>query len=369
MSLREILERTQLFADSIEQREEDQIIHPYYGFNVTKTELEPVDQIQAFIAAKRIQEHNEESGEKVSFFHAFIAGGFDALHEDSERRVTAVFEKKEKKEFAKKELFLRIMKKLGIRGQVLTTRDLWSNPEYWRCLEEIFNQGLFTQESLIEDVTQFVYKGLSREEVLRRLEKKVKIKDLPRQIFGLTSALIDRIGDWPADIIYTPAEVAEALYLSRKEGVNLKIGPSRERTYDKYISKWMDILHLRQPTAMNSTRFSPKTVTPYIDKRSDKIRIFFGDKAPEIEGRISITPDEEYIYTMDDTCGSVLNPVVEKMIYCIEVARATGRVPVTIEEVELTDGEDIIRLLKGKVSTKVLKTELPRLCESLLTTL
>lgn len=362
-----VLACSEIYSDSILHSGDLSFSNAYYGFNVTKSEKEPIDQIQAFLAAKRVsQECKEKYGKDISFF-PFIAGAFEVLHKKNADEMYATLFEKEQKENSKRVVFNRILDRFGLEGKTIVTRDLWQDPSYWDQLKYLFENNFFTKEGLIDDVSLFVYKDKSRKELESILSNKIKVKDVPQDILGVDSSLLKMIGDWPADIIYTPAEVAEALYFKKNMGVGLKIGPSKERAYDKYISLFMDVLHLKQPTAMNSQRLAPITVTPYIDKKSDKVRIFFGDSSGEIAERIKDISPEEYIWTIDDTCGSILNPFVEKTIYCVESARAMDKVPLVIDSRPMFCGSDVVNYLNRGGSVKKLKNVLPAIAEEYLT--
>lgn len=361
--LQSIINKTGIYADSVETPVSAQrVINSYYGFNVTKIEREPLDQIHAFLVARRIQDHNIQMyGDRGQFF-PFIAGAFEALHQKNLPKVHESLERNGKKDQYKKGLFERIMTRLGIQGQVFLTQDFWLQQEYWACFQSLFESEMFSKEALIEDVLRTVYKDLKREDALPMIAGKIKLRDLPRELILVNHELLEQIGDWPADILYTPAEVAESSFLRRTRGVNLKIGPSKERTYDKYIAQFMDILHLKQPTSLSSRRLSPVTVTPYIAKKGNHIRLFFEDSLEDIEAKVHPLVPEQYAFTIDDLCGAVLNPFVEKMVFVVEAADAMGKTPLIIGGVEMFSGIDVINYITNGGDVNVLKKVLPELC-------
>jgi hypothetical protein len=118
-----------------------------------------------------------------------------------------------------------------------------------------------------------------------------------------------------------------------------------ETVYDKYILRFMDIVHLRQPTDLKSTRLRPIGVTPYIDKNSrpQKLRVFFDDTPQTIRARISQLNFEEYIYSWSERTGETLNPILDKCVLAIEAARLMGMAPSKIGSISFDNGMDLIR--------------------------
>ena len=258
------------------------------------------------------------------------------------------------------------MKVYNIRGSVYLTQDLWKDKTYWEVFDGLFEKGQFTKRGLIEDTLKFYD---SKEQLM----SVSKVNDIPPDVISLTPELRTKIGDWPAAIIYTPAEVSEALFFNREKHVNLKLGHVEERVYDKYICPFMDVVHLRQPSDLASKRLQPKTVTPYIDKRRKvpQIRVFFDDTLDSISKRIKNIEPEEYIFAIDtslkDNIGEILNPFVEKAIYCVEAARCLGKTPVNVFGATLSEGNDVIDCMyQGKFTVASLARELPLLLESFL---
>lgn len=354
-------------TDYILNHSKGKVINAYYGFNVSKIDKEPIDQIQAFIAAKRIQDYNKQLYGKEGMFFPFIAGAFEVMNLDDINSIIPTFNEKSCKESIKKALFEKIMDKYQINGQAFVTSDLWKEKAYWEYFYELLDTKTFTEEGLIKDTAQHVYKDLNLQEIKQILEKKIRFKDLPSSIANFNPNLIAKIGEIPASILYTPAEVAEAVYFCKKENANLKIGPVAERSYDKYIKNYMDIIHLNQPTALNSQRLQPITVTPYIAKPTkNKIRIFFDDNASSIQERLRDIKPEEYVFTMDKCLGKVFNPFLEKAVYAIESANCMEKTPVKINGFNFYSGIDVLEYAKKGGKIRVLKDYLPDLCEQYL---
>src|SRR3712207_1302597 len=95
--LRDVLQKSGLFVEGTETYSRTLPLNSYYGFNVTKTEREPIDQIHGFIAAKRIQERNRESGNPGGFY-PFVAGIFEVLNATSTDEVRRIVEDNRRKE-------------------------------------------------------------------------------------------------------------------------------------------------------------------------------------------------------------------------------------------------------------------------------
>lgn len=364
--IRKVLESSGLFVEGTEVLTRSKVANCYYGFNVTKTDREPVDQIHAFFAAKRIQERNLNLFGEEGEFTAFIAGVFEVLNATNLTELQGILQTNIAKDSYKKALFQRIMNAYNIRGNVYLTQDLWKDNAYWGIFDGLFKKGQFTKRGLIEDTLKFYD---SKEQLM----SVSKIDDIPADVISLTRELRKKIGDWPAAIIYTPAEVSEALFFNQQKHINVKLGHVEERVYDKYICPFMDVVHLRQPSDFASKRLQPKTVTPYIDKRRKvpQIRVFFDDTLDSISERIKDIEPEEYIFTIDtsskDNVGEILNPFIEKAIYCVEAARCLGRAPVNVLGATLSEGSDVIECVyQGKFTVTSLARELPCLLESFL---
>ncbi|MBI1293673.1 hypothetical protein GC175_01795 [bacterium] len=355
--IRQALNMSGLFIEGTEVFTQAHVVQSYYGFNVTKTEREPIDQVHGLLAAKRIQKANIHRFGEPGVFIAFIAGVFEILNAQTPKHLNRILKKNTAKDQAKYRLFQSLMNAYDINSDILLTPDLWQNAEYWEIFAGLFESGRYTEDQLIDDTM----KWYSSAEQLNSL---CKVRDLPESVVKIPSSLLNLIGHWPAAIIYTPAEVAEAIYLAEVKGVNCKIGHVDERVYDKYIMELMDTVHLRQPVDLRSRYLDPITVTPYIEKhkKNKELRIYFDDTPGEIEERIEDIGAEDYIFTLDPTRGEVLNPFVEKVLYAIEAAYAMNVAPVNVDGTLLESGMDLIRALQNKdIEIQYLKQALPEL--------
>lgn len=355
--LRDALASTAIFMEGTEEFSSSLPVNTYYGYNVTKSNREPIDQIHGFIAAACIEERNRQFG-KTGTFYPFVAGVFEVLNTTNEEQIRKIIEVNTEKERKKKSLFERIGTHLNIPIKVLLTNDLWGDEDYWTHFLEVIETfgSQFSERSLRKD-TLIWYRG--REDELNQVNK---LRNIAPGLMTIPEKLMRKIGDWPAAILYTPIEVTEALYLNRKKAVSCKIGHMDETVYDKYILPFMDIIHLRQPTDLQSSRLKPIGVTPYIDKdsRPQKLRIYFDDTPQSIRDRISNTKLEEYIFSWSERTGEVLNPLLDKCVLAIEVARLTGKTPVKIGTASLERGSDLISLVYNEdIKMRTIVEEFP----------
>lgn len=357
MRLEDVLGRTDLYLESIEQRTaSDTTINAYYGFNVSATEREPIDQVSAFIAAKRIQEHNYSNFRERGKFIQFVAGVFEVLNQprDAVEDCLRVNDEKDRK---KSQLFSRICKVYDLDAQIVLARDVWSEPAYWHHFQGLLSGGLLDYELLLGNALNFVTRST--------IDNAALVRDLDGRAFNLPEDVARIIGNWPASLVYAPVEISEAAYFSSK-GINLKIGPARERTYDRYVQSFMDILHLKQSVDMGSDMFLPRTVSPYREQRSrtdriPEIRIFFDDSMEDVKGKVLSVPNSHYVYTMDDVAGVVMNPLVEKAIYAVESARSMGLKAPSIGRKTFHNGADVSEFAKSRREFDILKDALPEL--------
>lgn len=100
--IREALASSELFVEGTEYFTKNKPVNSYYGFNVTKTEREPLDQIHAFFAAKRIQEQNEKRYGTSGNFHPFVAGIFEVLNAKNPPEAQKIVDVNSKKDAKKK---------------------------------------------------------------------------------------------------------------------------------------------------------------------------------------------------------------------------------------------------------------------------
>lgn len=353
--LRDALESSGLFMEGTEHFVLEPSFNSYYGFNVTKTAREPVDQIHGFIAAKRIQSHRQDLGFPCGSFFPFVAGIFEALNTKSVSELAALISTNRMKEDAKKTLFESILTEYQMEGAVLLTHDLWGDAQYWDILASMLKSGRYSKKSLTNDTLKW-YKSEAE------INEYQTIGELAPQLMSIPAPLLNTIESWPAPLLYTPIEVAEALFLKEFRGVKCKIGHMEEKVYDKYILPQMDVVHLRQPADLKSTRIKPRTVTPYIDKerRDPKLRVFWDDTDESLHTTLEQGSIEEYTLTLDPGVGEVLNPILDKLVLAVESARCMNLVPVRIAGQNIYDGSELImRVAQREVSIQELAKDFP----------
>ncbi len=366
---REILLPSGLFLEGTEFFTRDRLVNSYYGYNVSKMDREPIDQLHGFWAAKRVQEYNSERFGETGYFFPFIAGVFEVMNATNRNGVKRVIEENTVKERKKRGLFQGALNKYGIQGEVLVTEDLLKDEKYWIHFDALLKDPKFSEENLIADTLHFYHGNM--DELNKVLKFEELLNEMPRDMINIQTPLLHKIGNWRSAILYVPAEITESVYLQKERGVNLKIGHADERIYDKYITSLMDVAHLKQPVNLESSRLEPDVVTPYIEmhRRRNKIRIFFNDSEQDIREKIKSLPVEEYDFTIYRDVGErakeaseVLNPFLEKTIFAVESARCLGRTPVNVSGYKVTNGLDVVELYRnGKISIRDLHTQLPTL--------
>lgn len=363
MTLRSYLNQSALLLEGVENVTQNSIVNVYYGFNVSKTDQEPLDQIQGFIAAKRIQEWNQKQFGEAGVFIPFIGGLFEVLNCNDDEQLKALVETNTPKELSKQKLFKAISTLYGLESIVPITKDLWQDQRYWEILKSLFDKQIFTRGLLINNTLKFY-------DTKDQLMSAMKVKELPSDLVNLPLEFVKKIGNFPAPILYTPAEVTEAFYLAEKYGVTTKLGQAQERVYDQYLYQDMSVYRLRQPVSLDSTKLKVKTVTPYIAKATNTssgsvkqdVRIYFTDTFEQVKEKVEASPIEEYAFSMDEKYGEVLNPIIEKTIFAVESARILGKTPITIGGCELSEGSDVIdAVLEKQLSITALRDELPQL--------
>ncbi len=244
----------------------------YYGMNVSsRLDLEPLDQLDGFLVARAVQ--NEAGGE----FYPFIAGVYEALNSPTAEQAFATARNRQRLDQEKRDLLLKnIMRNLKLDGEVLVTRDLWDDPEYWDIFREIIG-------------------GICPDELSERYPRKSRLymKKFPKNVLGAFQDVVgSRIDDWYASVVYIPAEVAEAVWFQRYRDVGSKIGPiTSERIYDDFIfQKGLNIIGLTQPV----------DGVPYIGKRGQN-RVLFSDTLADIAVRRQGTPSFERALELAET--------------------------------------------------------------------
>lgn len=359
MTLRSYLGQSALLLEGVEQLPLDSSVMVYYGCNVSKTDQEPIDQIQGFLIAKRIQEWNQRNFGEPGLFVPFIGGLFEVLNCKDSDEVPTLLANNSPKEVAKQKLFDTATKLFQINSKSLITKDLWQDQRYWEILKSLFDKQVFTRGLLINDAMQFY-------DTKEQLMATMKVKELPRDLVNLPLNFIKKIGNYPASLLYTPAEVTEAFYLAEKYGVNTKVGQAQERVYDRYMYDDFSVFRLKQPVALNSSKNKPNTVTPYIAKSintssgeaKDNLRIYFSDTLEQVQEKVASILAQEYVFTVDQDFGEVLNPVLEKAIFAVEAARILGN-EVEVNDVPLKTGSDVIEAVSmGSLSVLQVKDQL-----------
>ena len=360
--VRETLAESGLFVEGTEVFTTGKAVNAYYGFNVSKTQREPIDQLQAFFAAKRIQERNLNQFGRSGEFYPFIAGAFEIFNATSVKEMYRLLETNRKKDERKKSLFQRIMDRYGVPGKIYTTKDLWGEKKYWGIFEQLLEENAFSEEELTRDTLTFY--GTTH-----RLAKVIKVAEIPPEVVDVAPQLRTRIAQWPAALLYTPAQVAEAVFFSRSHGVNLKLGPVKEMLYDKHVMAFIDVAHLRQPVDLTSKRLKPCPVSPYTHTHrswGQERRIFFDDTADTIRERLRGFEPEEYAFALEPLAGEILNPFLELLVYVVEAARCLNQGPVVLLDTELATGGDVLdRYRQGSYTISQLVNQIASLVETL----
>ena len=323
----------------------------YYGFNVTKTDREPIDQVHGFIAAKRIQE-----GGGGPFF-AFVAGLFEVVNCTTVQQREELVIRNSALEAAKETLFRDLASRLNVATTIVTTKDMWNDGAYWLIVEELLrDRERYSKRALVRDTLKWY--GTEEE-----AKATIQFADALSG-FAVPDSLLKTVGDWPAAFLYTPLEVAEAKYFADVHGVNAKIGHMEERTYDRHIAPFMSVVHLRQPSCLKSTRLRPRTVTPYIDKarRDQKTVIAFSDSRDDISKSLTQHfTDDGSVFALSPVAGEILNPVLDKALYAVECARANGQT-VALNGVRMNSGHDLLtRVCRGEIQVSEIRDVLPEL--------
>lgn len=350
---RDVLASTGLLVEATDCHPDDGRLTSYYGYNVTKSTREPVEQIHGFLAARALA---EACGRSAAAFFPLIAGLFEVLNTKSHDELQRVAAEKRAREKHKERIFQRALELFGLDGQVLLTQDLWGHEHYWSVVDELVKSGRYSRKSLTEDTMRW----FTSEDELNSYQS---LGAVAPGLMNMTPAAIKRMGEWPAPIVYTPLEVAEARFLADEFDVRVKIGHMEETVYDKYIVNFMDIVHLRQPVDFSSRRVSPKTVTPYIDRiRRGKaeLRVFYEDTEDEIADRVGQAVIDEYVFALSPKAGEVLNPVLDKLVLAAESARWWGH-PLELAGGRVTTGAELIHLAaRRELSISELAENLPR---------
>lgn len=217
----------------------------YYGLNVSgQQRYEPLDQIDGFIVAKALQQ--QYGGE----FYPYIAGVYGVFNTTKPNKARKAQRMLVRREIEKKQLLESLLDGFGLSGRVITTYEIWDDPDYWQIFKEI------APPLVSEEENGYLF---------------MKFKDFPKDILGAYDSVIENgaFNDLPSCNMYVPAEVAEAIYMKKKYGVDWKLGPLAEELYDQYIRPYgVGIIQFRQPMAKKEDG-SIIEVCPYIGKESE----------------------------------------------------------------------------------------------------
>ncbi len=229
----------------------------YYGINVSSNiGLEPIDQLDGFLVAKYIQ---QLFGQQQKFY-PYIAGVYNALNARSPKEATKIAEKRKKADREKKALLERVVQQMEIEGSILTTYDLWEDESYWKVVDRLFAGGIY--ESIPDE---------------QKTVETIRLNEFPLEVLGKMKNVVKNVPLWiRSGSFYVPIEVAEAVWLRDRYGIEWKIGPPSEEVYDQFIQlEGIGIIRTKQPRAIENG--SVRSVMPYIGKSTQPQRILFSD--------------------------------------------------------------------------------------------
>ena len=255
----------------------------YYGLNTSSNaDLEPIDQLDGFLIAKYIQ----ELFGKEEQFYSYIAGAYNALNARSSKEAEKIALRRSDLDRTKKKLLENVMINLELDGFVLTTYDLWNDEAYW------------------EEVCRLVDDGIMQEMPEELRTKGIQMKYFPKEVLGAMNNVIGkRLDQIYSGFLYLPAEVAEAVWLKEKYGVEWKIGPPTEELYDRFIEReGIGIIRTTQPKVIESNKVVD--ALPYIGKTTQPRRILFSDNRKTLSQKCwSGNPSFERALTLAEMYG------------------------------------------------------------------
>lgn len=231
--------------------------------NVTPSPVrEPLDQLDGLAVYKA-------SG-CFDNMYTFIAGVYDSLNAQSAREARCIAKRRRRLEIQKKNMLNKITERAKVYGGfTYTTYDLWNDTDYW----EIFKDKV----------------SLARSS--GRFPTRLKMKDFPMEILGRASEVLKKgsLDEYAASSLYTPLEVAEAIWFKEKRNVGFKIGPyETEKPFDDEISKFdIGIIGLKQPYCVKKGKLI-KT-SPYRGQKNEE-RVFLSDNYDAINEKLSRNP-------------------------------------------------------------------------------
>ena len=244
----------------------------YYGLNTSSSlNLEPVDQLDGFAVARCLQRVYKDAD-----FFPYVAGVYGVFNARSLDEATKIAKKKDDLDLRKKDMLRNCMVSLGLRGEVLTTRDLWGDKRYWEIFAKLFDEKIYDK---MPDYLKA--RGMS-------------MGGFPQEVLGCGRDIIDLVQRYFSGSMYVPAEVAEALWLKERFGIDWKIGPGKtEEIYDRIIAGYgMGIIGLEQLQALENG--VKKDVLPYIGKSTQPLRITFSDTPDTLKAKC-VTDNSSFI--------------------------------------------------------------------------
>jgi len=239
--------------------------------------LEPIDQLDGFLAAAHVQRNTG------ALFYPYIAGVYNCLNARSPKEAAKQAERRAVLDAGKQALLSSVMINLAISGTVLTTYDFWNETRYWEIVRCLLEDGIVGR--LPEDLR----------------ERGIRLGDFPREIAGNMGKSLGRSFDnLYTGSLYVPVEVAEALWLRKRYGVDWKIGPPSEELYDRFIEEsGIGIIRTPQPSATEDGEV--KIAMPYIGKAAQTGRILFSDDMSSLQRKaFDGNPSFGYAFKLSD---------------------------------------------------------------------
>ncbi|MDY6769647.1 MAG: hypothetical protein SVU88_01605 [Candidatus Nanohaloarchaea archaeon] len=342
--------------------EVDTPVRPWQGFTPTRTDQEPVDQLQSLVAANRIDTVNRNYGEAGDMV-AFVADGFPALNARVDDDPYQLVEQQQPAAGRKRQMLRQVGDSLGIDIVTVTTDEVWSDQTYWDRLQEHLEQEYGSHRDMIDlmqtkrmAVGSRDGRAMPAEEVLEAIDTRYGV-DAGAALSDYLSAWEQNMRPMEADILYVPAEQAVAHHLARTHDRNVKVGPRSERHYDDGI-QGQGILHLPQPGALHASLSGSSAAIPYIADENDRDqRILVGDHPDTVAEKVD-GADVKQVYAGD---GDVRNGVVDAAMVAAELAAATGQESLQADGAELKDAYDVHRYVqeRGADGVRALRDTLP----------
>ncbi|HLD83315.1 MAG TPA: hypothetical protein VI979_00490 [archaeon] len=267
--------------------------------------LEPIDQLDGFLAAAHVQRNTG------ALFYPYVAGVYNCLNSRTGKEAAKQAERRAVLDAGKQALLSNVMTNLAISGTVLTTYDFWNEPGYWEIVRRLLEGGI--AERLPENLR----------------ERGITLRDFPREVAGEMGKSLGKSFDGLySGSLYVPVEVAEALWLRKKYGVDWKIGPPSEELYDAFIEEsGIGIIRTSQPSATEDGEV--KIAMPYIGKPAQTERILFSDDMPSLQRKaFDGNPSFDYAFKLADAYeklfgnGNISDGPTERIYNLIELAKS-----------------------------------------------